>query len=49
MKVKVIKSWFTPDNRLLKAGIHDVPDDWLLPSSVEVIEEPELPKKPAVK
>lgn len=49
MKVKVIKSWFTPDNRLLKSGVHEIPDDWLVPSGVEILEEEELvvPKKTA--
>lgn len=51
MKVKVIKSWFTPDNRLLKSGVHEVPDDWKLPSSVTEVEddEPAPAKKAAAK
>jgi len=42
MKVKLTRSWFTPDNRLLKPGVHEVPDGWDIPSGTEVIEE-ELP------
>jgi hypothetical protein len=35
------KAWFTPDNQLLKEGVHEVDDDWDLPSGVEVVEENE--------
>lgn len=50
MKVKLTKTWFTPDNRLLKPGVHDVPKDWALPKGTEeVSEEPEIEDEPAAK
>lgn len=51
MLVKVIGSWFGPDNKLRKTGVHsDVDPDWKLPSNAEVLEEDEpVVKKPAAK
>lgn len=50
MKVRITgKAWFTPDNRLLKAGVHEVPDDFNLPSGVEEVEEDEASKPKAAK
>lgn len=43
------KAWFTPDNRLLKHGVHEVPDDFELPSGVEEVEENEPKAKPTAK
>lgn len=47
MKVKITRSWFTPDGRLLKPGVHEVPDDWNMPKGVEEIVEEPQPKKAA--
>ena len=52
MKVRLNSKFFTPDNRLLKPGIHTVPDDWMLPKSTEKLgdeEEEELDSEPKVK
>lgn len=53
MKVRIVgKAWFTPDNRFLKKGVHEVPDDWNLPDGVEEVEEVEeeaAPKPKAAK
>lgn len=38
-RIKIFRSFFTPDNRLLKAGVHMVADDWLLPKGTEILEE----------
>jgi len=48
MKIKLFKEFFAPDNRLMKPGVHEVPDDWDLPKSTVVLEE-ELEEKPAAK
>jgi hypothetical protein len=40
MKVRITgRAWFTPDNQLLKDGVHEVNDDWDLPSNVEAIQK----------
>jgi hypothetical protein len=47
MKVRITgKAWFTPDNRLLKHGEHEVPDDWNMPKGVEEVEDEEPKAKP---
>lgn len=57
-KIKIFKSFFAPDNRLLKAGEHVVPNEWDLPKSTEVLDDDvplppvegeEDTKKPAAK
>lgn len=53
-KIKLHKEFFAPDNKLMKPGVHEVPDDWDLPKSTEVlegdvgVEEPE-DEKPVAK
>lgn len=42
MRVELIRHFFAPDGRLLEPGVHEVPDDWTLPSSAK--KEPEKPK-----
>lgn len=49
MKIKLHKEFFAPDNRLLKPGVHTVPDDWTLPKSTEVLDGDEPEEKPAAK
>lgn len=50
MKIRITgKAWFTPDNRLLKQGVHEVPDDWNMPEGVEEVEEDEPKAKPTAK
>ena len=55
MKIKLFKEFYAPDNRLLKPGVHEVPDDWKLPKSTKVLKEEEVeddkpaPKKTAAK
>lgn len=48
-EIKLMRTWFTPGNTLLKPGVHIVPDNWDAPSGTEELGEVEeaAPTKPA--
>lgn len=51
-EIKLTRAFFGPDNNLLKPGVHQVPEDWQIPTGTEVLSEEasaeEEPAEPSV-